>query len=612
MRWLIVLAMIGSLNAQSPAISMQIGTETGEMQFRVGQAIGLTLTFGNSSADTWMVSITGRDRSVLGLESDGFPVSPAEGTSDPMRYRFGQAVAYSGPGGIFLGGKTAVVQVDLNQWVRFERPGFYRVHALFHARSQPGGRSVTVESNDIGIEIIAADPAWEAGELRDAVGIISTTVQDNQTFDKIMNAARRIWYLDTPDSIRESGRLLGTSQVQVGQILRSGLLASAHRKDAAATLKQLLRNPDQPVSRQFLETLAGLDGVDVRTLQKELAEVVGQKRDNAKAISMKTLIDYMPPEPAPSAFSAEAAHLFSKLPTDRQAELLGSQWEKIAGPEMIPVLREIYDTTPDTIYGTPPLVASAVERLFELDPAQGRTLILNEIRRPVPRLPYKTLAILPDATLPGMDKLLAEHLQQNQSTEELIARYATPAILEPVKAYYAKRDSAMRTRTSYPTPSCDAPLVGYFLRTDAAWGQHVLEGLIAERGYPNGPCWAGIVGRTAVYYSGPEWEKIATAALGDSTVVVKSDAVKALGRYGSPASESAVWESFRYWHEWWKDKPSELNEENRRFEQVFLDSIAHAKNWNITSVDLGKVRDLCITQDCRGRAEEYRRERDRN
>jgi hypothetical protein len=406
--------------------------------------------------------------------------------------------------------------------------------------------------------------------------------------------------------------LLGTAQVQVSQILTSGLLASAHRKDAAAALKQLLRNPDQPVSREFLETLAALDGGDVPALQKELSEVVGQKRESAKAISMKTLVDYMPQQPAPPVFRTETAQLFSRLPVDQQSELLNSQWNKIAGPEMIPVLREIYDATPDTIYGTPPLVASAVGRLYELDPAQGRTLILDEIRKPVPRLPFETLAILPDATLPGMDKLLAEHLEQNQGSGELISRYATAAILEPVKTYYAKRDAMMRNRGQVSSPACEPALVAYFLRVDPAWGEHVLHESLADRGFPTGRCWMQILGRTAAYYVSPEWEKTAVAALNDVTVAVKSDAVKALGQYGSPASESAVWESFRYWHDWWKDKPAELNEENRRFEQVFLDSFLHAKNWNITSVDPGKVRDLCITQDCRGRAEEYRRERDRN
>jgi hypothetical protein len=96
---LVVVAEAGSLCAQG--VSLRLETESGATQFRIGEAIGLTLTFETSSPDTWMVSITGRDRSVLGLTRDGFPTSPAEGTSDPMRYRFGETMVYSGPGGMF-------------------------------------------------------------------------------------------------------------------------------------------------------------------------------------------------------------------------------------------------------------------------------------------------------------------------------------------------------------------------------------------------------------------------------------------------------------------------------------------------------------------------------
>jgi hypothetical protein len=307
------------------------------------------------------------------------------------------------------------------------------------------------------------------------------------------------------------------------------------------------------------------------------------------------------------------AHLFLELPSGQQSELLSWQWEKIAGPEMIPVLRQIYDAAPETAGLARPMVAAAVERLYELDSVQGRTLLLDEMRRPVPRLPFDTLAILPDATLPEMDQLLAEHLEHNVGTEELIARYATSSILERVKAFYAKRDAMMRARTSpgvpnLASPACDQPLVAYFLRVDPAWGERVLRELLAERSYPGGRCWMGILGQTAAYYVSPEWERIAVLALHDETVIVKADAVKALGQHGSAASETAVWDTFRYWHGWWKDKQAAMNEENRLFEQVFLESIAHAKNWDITAGDLEKIRGLCITQDCIGRAEEYRRE----
>ena len=584
-----LVAEAGSLSAQG--VSLRIETETGVTQFRIGEAIGLKLTFEASSSDIWMVTITGRDRSVLGLERDAFPTSPAEGTSDPMRYRFGEPMAYSGPGGMFLHEKTTVAHVDLNQWVRFELPGYYRVHALFHARPaqfQDVNQDVTLDSNEIGIEIVAADAEWQKRQLREDVAVLNTVPvkPDNETFQTRMDAARRIWYLDTPDSVREAGRLLGTADVQVSQILQAGLQTSGRRDEAVAAMKQLLRSPAQAVTPVFLETLAALEAwqriprpqnpgsdpdaqrryetrADIAgQLRTELAGVVEQKRDGAKAISMKTLLDNMPPEAAPATLRSEIAHLFLELPSGQQSELLGSQWEKIAGPEMIPVLQRIYDAAPETAGPARPIVAAAVERLYELDPVQGRALLLDEMRRPVPRLPFGTLAILPDATLPEMDQLLAEHLEHNVGTEELIARYATPGILERVKAFYAKRDAMMRARTSanvpnIASPACEPPLVAYFLRADPAWGERVLRELLAERSYPGGRCWMGILGQTASYYVSPEWEKLAVLALQDQTVTVKADAVKALGQHGSAASEAAVWDAFRYWQGWWKDKRAE-------------------------------------------------------
>jgi hypothetical protein len=45
------------------------------------------------------------------------------------------------------------------------------------------------------------------------------------------------------------------------------------------------------------------------------------------------------------------------------------------------------------------------------------------MKRPDPRLAYRTLAMLPDATLPELDATLLDHLQHNggRPAEELIA-----------------------------------------------------------------------------------------------------------------------------------------------------------------------------------------------
>ncbi len=645
-RWnvlLIFLVMTGAPAAGLGAegVALHIETETGLGQFQIGEAIGLKLTFETSSPDVWMVSIIGRDRSVLGLGRDGFTTSPSDGTSDPMRYRIGQPMAYSGPGGMFLHEKATVADVDLNQWVRFERPGYYHVRATFHAhgaRPQDVNQEIALESNEIGIEILAADAEWQKRQLRKDVAVLNTipVKPDNETFETRMGAARRIAYLDTPDSVRDAARLLGTADVQVSQILQAGIWASRHLDVAIAAMKELMRSPDQAVTPVFLETLAALEArqrvpqsqnpgrdpdaqqrydahaVMADQLRSELGGVVEQKRDRAKAISLKTLLDSAP-ESAAAVSRSEIAHLFLELPSGQQSELLGSQWKQIAGPEMIPVLRQIYDAALETTGPTPPLVATAVERLYELDPVQGRVMLLDEIRRPVPRLPFSTLAMLPDATLPEIDHLLVEHLESNVGSEELIARYATSGVLDKVKALYAKQDAMMRARTSsnvpnIASPACAPPLVAYFLRVDPAFGERVLRELLAERSYPGGRCWTIILGQTAAYYVNPEWEKLAVMALRDPTVIVKADAVKALGQYGSAASAAAVWETFRYWHEWWKDRPKEMNDENRRFEEVFLEATAHARNWGTTAGDLEKIRDLCVTQGCIGRAEEYRRE----
>ena len=138
---------------------------------------------------------------------------------------------------------------------------------------------------------------------------------------------------------------------------------------------------------------------------------------------------------------------------------------------------------------------------------------------------------------------LLDHLQHNggRPAEELIARYSTKSILVPLKDFYAKRDAEMRSRvTTNPNiaaPACEPPLVAYFLRVDPAWGEKVLRESLAERGYTMGRCWLGIIGQTAVYYSGPVWERVAIDALQDPAVPVKIDAVKSLAQYGSPGAK---------------------------------------------------------------------------
>jgi len=605
-----VLTIATSVTAQS--ISLHIEPALGQSQFRIGEEIGLKLAF-EMMHDTdappagqpdWMIMLNGHDRSVLGFGRDRFVATPEAGTRDPWSYRLHEGIIYSGPGGSHLSDKPLILNIDLNQWVRFERPGHYTFHARFHPMG-PQRQDIEVESNQIGIDIVAADPQWQEQELINDLAILNSTQSkiDSASFESRMSAARRLTYLDTPAAVRQMAHWLGTADIQTAQIMQDGLRSSQHGPEAITAMKELLRSPSEPVPPIFLRTLATLDKA-IKEPQNALAEVVEQKQGAAKAISIKTLLDSMPAESVPAKLRSEIAALFPQLPLSQQSELLGYQWKKIDAPEMIPVLRQIYESAPQPRHPENPLLASAVERLYEVDTNRTRLLLLEEMKRPDPRLPYHTLAMLPDATLPELDTTLLDHLQHNggRPAEELIARYSTKSILDSVKDYYAKRDAEMRSRvTTNPNiaaPACEPPLVAYFLRVDPAWGERVLRRSLAERGYTMGRCWLGIIGQTAVYDSGPAWERVAVDALQDPAVPVKIDAVKSLAKYGSPSAKPAIFDAFRYWHEWWENR-GDQNDESRRLEQAFVEATTRPKNWTPGDADLAAIRDLCLTAACK-------------
>jgi hypothetical protein len=632
MKIALLMLLAGSALAQTPAISLHIETASGKTEFRMGEAIGLKLTFENSSAEEWMIRGVGSGRSMYGLRNDGFLVTPKEGTADPRFFELREGHGGSGPGGMGIGVKQRSTNVDLNEWGRFDRAGRYRVSGAFHANSRLQPQGVAVNSNEIEIEVVPPTREWLAEQLRQAVAILDAPAgNDPQTYNARGSAVRAIWYLDTPESVREAARLLGTLDEQTGRPLVAALRGSAHQAAAIAAMNQLLRLADQPVTARFIQTLALMEAAQrfplpvdrdaadpdggkrsevfaatEQQLRTDLAGVVGRKRGAAKAVSLATVISGERFESVTETRRNELAAGFMDLPWQQQEQLLNGQWRKIEDPAMIPALRQIYDSPSQAIFQS--LAPVAVQRLYELDPARTRTLILDDMRRDTPRLPFATLAVLSDATLPEMDDVLLEHLRHDKGVD-LIARYATANILDGVKEWYAKQDGTKRwpwapDRPDIGSSACQPALVGYFLRVDPVWGERVLRDLLNDRSLTYGGCWNGILGRTAKYHAGPAWEKVAIDALTDTVVAVKSDAVKALGEYGSAAAQQKVMDAFRFWHDWWKDKPAEMVAEGQ-FEQAFFEAAVRGESWIANGEALEKVRDFCITAGCRQQAEEY-------
>ena len=87
-------------------------------------------------------------------------MSPSIGWSDPLASYFSQDFLRTGHGWSwppFLKSKPVEVSIDLNQYVRFDQPGGYRVKVISHR--VPGTNRSGLQSNAIELHIVPATPA---------------------------------------------------------------------------------------------------------------------------------------------------------------------------------------------------------------------------------------------------------------------------------------------------------------------------------------------------------------------------------------------------------------------------------------------------------------------
>ena len=257
--------------------------------------------------------------------------------------------------------------------------------------------------------------------------------------------------------------------------------------------------------------------------------------------------------------------MFDQLPLREQNSLLAYRWDNIRSPAMLPILRryaQSYHDFPEmreaNAYNSLQLSASALQRWYELDPAGARPAIITEISRPRPRFSAGLLGILPDVTLPEVDFALAEHFAASEDFDgsshlaSLIARYATAAILPQITQ---KLDPVIG---KCPCAIQD-PLLAYLLRVNPAIARPRIEQAIAARGEELTACNQGLFqGISEIRYD-PVLEEIGIHSLDDPDPQVAMTAATMLGKFGSLAAESALWQRYASWSAQWTGHESKLD-----------------------------------------------------
>ncbi len=231
-------------------------------RFRPGQIIPLTLEFTTRDADApCVINTASYDRSGR-LRIDRIIVDRQAEIVDPLGDYFGRAFGFIG-GGLssqwpWKNGAYHI-ELDLNEWVTFTRPGRYRL-SIYSGRLQKSfdqpdrlASCPPVTSNVVDLEIVASDPAWSKAAMQAALDELKGAPGGEGARD----AARTLRFLGTPEAAQTMVDLLARRpDPQVAWELRAGLYSTPHRQLAIAVMESFLDRKEPKEDNEFLRTVA--------------------------------------------------------------------------------------------------------------------------------------------------------------------------------------------------------------------------------------------------------------------------------------------------------------------------------------------------------------------
>src|SRR6267142_1037781 len=183
---LIVLQCIGATFSLAPSsrrsdvardVTLTLTTADGRSSFRIGELIPLKLAFNSAVHGKYQVDLATYDRSGR-MTEESFLIRPASGWVDPLRSWFSVGVFTGGGlrGFDVLSGRPIFVALDMNEWVRFDRPGKYRVRVgsdrVTAKEGNSGTRGGELVSNEIELTILPADQTWQRETLKKAIAAL--------------------------------------------------------------------------------------------------------------------------------------------------------------------------------------------------------------------------------------------------------------------------------------------------------------------------------------------------------------------------------------------------------------------------------------------------------
>jgi hypothetical protein len=316
-----------------------------------------------------------------------------------------------------------------------------------------------------------------------------------------------------------------------------------------------------------------------------LVEALPQKRGAAQVESLKIAVGDqtlrltpMRPE-VQDCFQRAMADIFPSLPFETQWPILDSgSYQLFKSANLTAYLRQLYDSLEDHVRGSSPEEVEEdlrfyrtiiLRRIYEDDPTIGRAMILDEIMLVKPRADIEALSVLPDDTLPEMDRILLQQLPGLHNNSDdfevmarlgIVARYATISLLPGVKSAYVKDAGKWRSDQV-------GLFLSYFLRTDLQFAKRLIAKRLKER--PNELLFTDI----AHIRVSPELGEIAKDYIDYPDRKIGANAAYIFKWLGDADVEAALWTNLDTWHKKWSANSGSIPVDEQNYQDSLVEAL---------------------------------------
>jgi len=634
----VALSMPVLASAEDATPQLEVQTAEGRALYHVGERIPLKLSFTGPENKQFETNMASYDRSGR-MAYEEFMVAPTSGWADPLHVYFGSSGGYIG-GGLRgfapLSAKPTVVNLNLNEWVRFDQPGTYTIVVVSHRVSDVsiggggpfGAESLSLTSNPIQLRIIPATKAWERAKLTEILNELEANSKTPGTEpDSVKAAIADLRFLGTAAAARVMAQHLREDELTLMYECALGIdgLREKLHPIALAAMNRLIDDPDFPVSTWFLSTMSvlQLSDADPAVQHEERAKLTNAdwalalqalpaKEGRARALSAQTLLSSQPKEISPQQkadLGGILAASLKDLPVEKQVMELQYGWDVLRSCDLLPTL-ELLAKIPlknpgsneSNSYTTRELKSVALHRWFELDPVSAHEEALKQIGSHDPSITADSLAFLPKEKLPQFESLWADEFvtaddyQREAVFASLMARFGTGSAVAQVRE---KANAKVGEWACAPQGAA----LAYLVEFDPVSARPLVERAVKERGTGKSACNHSVFQDISLYATDPILTDIALEALDDPDPQVPMDALIYLMSYGDKSAEQPIWNRYVEWSEKWRGRADVLKSREAgsvgNWEEVGLgENLAQAliqnQGWLATPDLISGVLERCV------------------